>query len=66
MKTIKAFLPHLLISLLLGLILLVYLDGRNPMMEFLTSRASKIYLISTCAVGLTVAMLYVSGQRRGK
>ena len=66
MRFLKEFIPHLLISMLLGLILLVYLDGRNPLMEFLTSDASKAYLLILCAAGLTTAVLYISDRRRGK
>ena len=41
MKFLKAFLPHLAIAMLMGLVVLVILDGRNPLMAFLTSGCSK-------------------------
>ena len=65
MKFIKDALSHLLISMLLGRAVLVYLDGRNPMMAFLSSGASKTYMLILCAVGLSVAVMYIAG-RRGK
>lgn len=64
MRFIKGFLPHLAISLVLGLALMVYLDERNPLMAFLTSGVSKIYILILCIVCLTVAVLYVAEQRR--
>ena len=63
MKFIKGFMPHLAISMVLGLVLLVYLDERNPYMAFLTSKVSKIYILILCAVCLLVAILYAAHVR---
>lgn len=60
----KDFLPHLSLSMLLGLVVLIILDERNPLMSFLTSGASKIYLLITCALGVAVAVLYIGERRR--
>ena len=64
MKYIKDFLPHLSIAMLLGLAVLVLLDERNPLMNFLTSSPSKIYLLIVCAVGLAVAVMFISERRK--
>ena len=59
MKFLKAFLPHLAIAMLMGLVVLVILDGRNPLMAFRTSGCSKIYMLLMCflAIGVIVELL---------
>ena len=52
MKKIKVYLPHLMISMLLVLFLLVILDGYNPAMGFLNSNVSKVFYLSLGIVGL--------------
>lgn len=54
MKFLKFILPHLAIAMLLGLIVLLILDSRNPLMEFLTGDAAKIYMIIMCVLCITV------------
>ena len=66
MKYVKSFLPHLAIAMLLGLVLIVYLDGRNPYMAFLTSGVSKIYILILCAVCLIVSILFAAELRKEK
>lgn len=56
---IRYILPHLLLSMSLGLILIVVLDGYNPMMGFLTSAVSKIYIYILCALAVLTALLYI-------
>ena len=56
---IKYILPHLLLSMALGLVLIVVLDGYNPMMGFLTSQVSKIYICILCALAVLTALLYI-------
>lgn len=56
MKKVTAFLPHLLISMLLVLIILVILDGYNPAMGFLNSSTSKVFYCILAAVGLYTAI----------
>ena len=51
MKKIKVYLPHLMISMLLVLFLLVILDGYNPAMGFLNSNVSKVFYLSLGIVG---------------
>ena len=64
MNFLKDFLPHFSISMLLGLVVLIYVDMRNPLMNFLTSTPSKIYLLILCAAGLATAILYITDRRR--
>lgn len=56
---IKYILPHLLLSMALGLALIAVLDGYNPMMGFLTSEVSKIYIYILCALAVLTALLYI-------
>lgn len=56
---IKYILPHLLLSMALGLALMAVLDGYNPMMGFLTSEVSKIYIYILCALAVLTALLYI-------
>ncbi len=64
MREIKIALAMLTNALLLGLALLVFLDGRNPYMGFLGSGATKVYLLVLCAVGVTTVSLYIASLRR--
>ena len=64
MKKIMVFLPHLLISLLLVLAVLVILDGYNPAMGFLNSTVSKIFYGVLFVVGLFTAIRMAVGMER--
>lgn len=75
MKKIADFviyiLPHLLLSMALGLVLITVLDGYNPMMGFLTSDVSKIYIYILCALAVLTALVYIAetqikSKNRGK
>lgn len=66
LRALRNFLPHLTIAMALGMAVLVYLDGRNPYMEFLTSGASKVYILLLCALCLAVAILDAARLRRGE
>ncbi len=62
---IKYILPHLLLSMALGLALIVTLDGYNPMMGFLTSDVSKTYIYILCALAVLTALLHIGESQRG-
>ncbi len=64
MKKLKAWLPHLGISMLLVLVLMVVLDEYNPAMGYLNSNTAKIYMLLLSAVCLTVCMLSVIDNRK--
>ena len=61
---IKYILPHLLLCMALGLVLIVVLDGYNPMMGFLTSDVSKKYIYILCALAVLTALLYIAETQR--
>lgn len=54
MKFLKFILPHLAIAMLLGLVVLMILDGRNPLMNFLTGSAAKTYMLIMCVLCIGV------------
>lgn len=64
MKAIRTFLPNLCISMTLAFLVIVYLDGRNPMMAFLTSNVSKLYFIIYAAVCLLTAVVALTKPQR--
>ena len=64
MKKIREFLPHLAIAFSLGLAVITVLDGYNPLMAFLTSQSSKVYIYCTCAVCFLTALVCIYEQRR--
>lgn len=64
MKHFRVFLPHLCISMLLVLAVIVILDAYNPTMGFLTSTASRVFLLILCVLGLAVCIDLVSRNRK--
>lgn len=67
MKVLKAFLPNLTIALNIALIVVVYLDRRNPMMGFLVG-APFMVLVCSCALCslMTAIVLYVDWRGSGR
>ena len=63
MRRVKLFLAMLANALLMGLVVLVIVDARNPYMRFLTSSSSYLYLLLLAAVGITVVSLYIASLR---
>ncbi len=59
MKKLKIFVGMLANAMLIGMMLLVYLDERNPFMQFLTSFPSKIYMMIMCIVALIVSVMFL-------
>lgn len=64
MRRFKIFLAMLANALLMGLVVLVIVDARNPYMRFLTSTSSYLYLLLLAVVGITVVSLYIASLRR--
>lgn len=66
MKNLRIFLVLLSNALMLGLLLLLYLDGRNPYYYggFLASASSKIFMAVLCGVGLLTNVLFLADLRR--
>lgn len=63
MRFLRSFLPHLSLALALGLIVLVVLDNFNPMMAFLTSRPSKIFMLAVCLSSVVVSLICIVRDR---
>lgn len=63
MRFFREKLPHLMIALLLGLATITVLHGFNPAMGFLTSLPSKVYIFTTCIVGIIEAIVLLSTNR---
>lgn len=64
MRKLLEFIPHLTLVLALGLAVFAVLDGFNPMMEWLTSLVSKIYIFAFCALAAATSVLCMLAQRR--
>ena len=64
MKAVKEFIAHLAIAMLLGMVVITILDGYNPLMAFLTSKASKVYIIVMCILGVATAVMYIATSRK--
>lgn len=60
MKFIKNLLTHVGIAMLMGMVVLVIMDNHNPMLKFLTSSASKTYIIVMCVVCLLALISYAA------
>ena len=63
-KLFRGFLPNLALALLLGLMTIVIVDGFNPMMQFLGSNVTKIYIMATCIVCIAVSISQIVRWRR--
>ena len=64
MRFLRSFLPHLALALALGVIVLVILDGFNPLMAFLTSRVSKIYILTACVCSVIASLIAITEMRK--
>ena len=64
MRAVKEFIAHLAIAMLLGMAVITILDGYNPLMAFLTSSTTKIYIIVMCILGLVTALMYIAKSRK--
>ena len=64
MRAVKEFIAHLAIAMLLGMVVITILDGYNPLMAFLTSKASKVYIIVMCILVVATAVMYIAKSRK--
>ncbi len=53
----KRALAKIALALALGLIVITVLDGYNPLMGFLTSTPSKVFIVCTCVSAALVAAM---------
>ena len=65
MKFLNALLPNLTISLNLVLLIVLYLNSRNPMMGFLTGAPFLVLVILTCVCSLATAIILYAKWRNG-
>jgi len=63
-RFIERLLPHLSIAMLLGFAVLAILDSYNPLMRFLTSSTSKVYIIIMCVISLISLVMYAAKLNR--
>lgn len=67
MKFLKAVLPHISIALSISLMVVVYLDRRNPMMGFLMGAPFLVLAVLACGASIaTAVVLYYSWRTRGR
>ena len=64
MRFLRAFLPNLTISLNLALMIVVYLDRRNPMMGFLVGAPFTVLAACTCVCSLATAVVLYAAWRK--
>lgn len=65
MRKLKSILTNISLALMLGVLTLVVMDNHNPMLKFLTSSSSKIFITAACAVSaLTLVILIVENELR--
>lgn len=64
MKLLKAFLPNLSIALNVALLIVVYLDLRNPMMGFLVGTPFLVLVIATALSSILSGILLYADWRK--
>jgi len=65
MRFLKGTLPHLAISLNLALMIVIYLDMRNPMMGFLMGAPFAVLAASCCLSSIAAAVTLYVCYRKG-
>lgn len=67
MKFFRGFLPNLSIALNIALVIVIYLDKRNPMMGFLVGAPFVVLLIACVACSIASAVvLYGDWRKTGR
>jgi len=66
MRFLKGALPHICIALNICLLVIVYLDRRNPMMGFLVGAPFFVVVVACVAASVTVAGLLYYDWRKPK
>ncbi|MBR4290588.1 MAG: hypothetical protein IKT52_08105 [Oscillospiraceae bacterium] len=66
MKFLNAVLPNLAISLNLVLLIVLYLNSRNPMMGFMMGAPFLVLVISSCVCSIATAVVLYANWRRNK
>lgn len=66
MNKLRGFIPNLTIALNIALLVVIYLDLRNPMMGFLVGAPFLVLAGATCICSVITAMLFYIGARSRK
>lgn len=66
MKLLKKLLPHISLAFNIALMIVVYLDRRNPMMGFLLGTPFVTLAAFTAASSIATALMACFGGDRGK
>jgi hypothetical protein len=66
MRFFRSFLPNLTISLNLVLMIVIYLDMRNPMMGFLIGTPFVVLVASCCICSIATAVVLYAAYRKAK
>ena len=66
MRVLKGALPNLTISLNIALMVVIYLDMRNPMMGFLIGTPFITLAASSCVCSIATAIVLYSSWRKMK
>ena len=64
MKLLKALLPNLAVSLNLVLMIVIYLDMRNPMMGFLVGAPFVVLVAFCCICSISTAIILFVDYRK--
>lgn len=64
MKFLKNFLPHLAIAMAVGLVVIMILDGFNPLMKFLTSDVTRAYIVILTIVVVISSVISIAENRK--
>ena len=66
MKFLRGFLPNLTIALNVALLIVIYLDLRNPMMGFLVGTPFLVMAGASCVCSVaTAVLLYGDWRKKG-
>ena len=67
MKFLRAAIPNLSMALNIALLIVIYLDRRNPMMGFLVGMPFLVLAASACLCSMITALIvYGDWRRRGR
>ena len=64
MKFLKNFLPHLAIAMAVGLVVIMILDGFNPLMKFLTRDVTRAYIVILAIVVVISSVISIAENRK--
>ena len=63
MKILRALIPHLAIALNISMLVIVYLDRRNPMMGFLADEQFTVLAVASFVFSVASAVMLYIGMR---